>query len=248
MKIDLNSAAKCLAHAAITITIHAVTTSLAEAAELNVPIGATFQIPGSAVLDLGCADLNSGGVALVESGTILQAGNVSINSAGVLRGGDGTIQVGGSWSNSGTFIAGNGTVAFVDGCTNAPARLNGDTQFNRLILSSQVGRTFVIEAGRNIGISGSLTVQGTPAAPVNLVTSSQTGQVAYITLSPGASSTVSDASIPPNVRIVDSSPPPPNPIPTLGSGGRYVMILLLLLGIILFRPLQKSNSTSLDLR
>lgn len=216
--------------------------AFSEAAELRVPIGATLQIPGNAVLQLGCADLSTAGSALVNSGLIHQAGDVNIAATGALHGGSGTIQVGGNWNNSGTFIAGSGTVMFVDDCTSTSASLVGDTQFNNLILTSQIGRTFVIEAGRNIGVSGLLTIQGTPGSPVSLVSSSQTGQVAYITLSPGASSTVSDARIPPNVRIVDSSPPP-NPIPTLGVGSRYLMIFLLLLGMTISRTLLTSNPT-----
>jgi hypothetical protein len=205
--------------------------STAYSAELTVPAGATLQIPGSAALQLGCADLNTAGSALVNAGLIQQAGNVSIAASGALNGGAGTIQVGGNWSNNGTFIAGSGTVMFVDGCSTAPASLAGDTQFNQLVLTSQIGRTFVIEAGRNIGVNGSLIVQGTPAAPVRLVTSSSTGQVAYVTLAPGASYTATDASIPPTVRIVDPTPPPPppNPIPTLGEWGRLWLMLVLAL-------------------
>ena len=200
-------------------------------AELTVPAGATLQIPGSAALQLGCADLNTAGLALVNAGLIQQAGNVTISPTGALNGGTGTIQVGGNWSNRGTFIAGSGSVMFVDGCTSAPASLSGDTQFNQLILTSQSGRTFVIEAGRNIGVTGSLIVQGTPAAPVYLVTSSTSGQVAYVTLAPGTSYTATDASIPSTVRIVDPTPPPPppNPIPTLGEWGRGLLMLLLAL-------------------
>jgi hypothetical protein len=206
--------------------------STVDAAELTVPAGATLQIPGSATLQLGCADLNTAGSALVNAGLIQQAGNVTIAATGALNGGAGTIQVGGNWRNNGTFIAGSGTVMFVDGCSTAPASLAGDTQFNHLILTSQTGRTFVIEAGRNIGVSGSLIVQGTPAAPVNLVTSSQSGQVAYITLAAGATYSATDATIPPNVRIVDPTPPPPpppNPIPALGEWGRLWLMLVLAL-------------------
>jgi hypothetical protein len=209
------------------------------AAELNVPAGATLQIPGSAALQLGCADLTTAGTALVNAGQIQQAGNVIISPTGALNGGTGTIQVGGNWNNSGTFIAGSGSVMFVDGCSTAPASLSGDTSFNQLVLTSQIGRTFVIEAGRNIGVTGSLIVQGTSAAPVRLVTSSSTGQVAYVTLAPGASYTATDASIPPTVRIVDPTPPPPppNPIPTLGEWGRGLLMLLLALAAMVRFPM-----------
>lgn len=211
--------------------------SYAFAAELNVPAGATLQIPGSAALQLGCADLTTAGTALVNAGQIQQAGNVTISPSGALNGGTGTIQVGGNWNNRGTFIAGSGSVMFVDGCSTAPASLSGDTSFNQLVLTSQIGRTFVIEAGRNIGVTGSLIVQGTSAAPVRLVTSSSTGQVAYVTLAPGASYTATDASIPPTVRIVDPTPPPPNPIPTLGEWGRGLLMLLLALAAMVRFPM-----------
>lgn len=203
-----------------------------EAAELSVPAGATLEIPGSARLQMGCADLNTAGSTLVSAGQIQQAGAVTIAATGALNAGSGTIQVGGNWTNSGTFIAGSSTVMFMDGCSATPASLNGDTQYNNLVLISQTGRTFVVEAGRNIGVSGSLTVQGTPAAPVNLVTSSQTGQVAYVTLAAGATYTATDATIPPNVRIVNQTPTPPpqpNPIPTLGDWGRLLLMLVLVL-------------------
>ena len=217
-------------------------TSFGEAAELNVPPGATLQIPGSATLEMGCADLNTAGSAFVNGGAIQQAGTVTIAATGALNAGSGTIQVGGNWTNSGTFNAGSSTVMLMDGCSATPASLNGDTQFNNLVLISQTGRSFVIGAGHNIGVSGSLTIQGTSAAPVNLVTSSQTGQVAYIALAPGATSSVADAIIPPNVSIVDSNPPP-NPIPTLGHEGRLIMILVLGLAMVVSRSLFNASST-----
>jgi hypothetical protein len=118
----------------------------------------------------------------------------------VLNGGSGTITLGGDWNNAGTFIAGTGTVVMSDVCGVAGAQLTGNTTFNNLTLSSATGKTFAIPAGHHVTVTGTLTLQGVPGTPVNIV-SSAPGTYAYVALPPGANVVRTVASVSPWVIL-----------------------------------------------
>jgi hypothetical protein len=191
-------------------------------AQVTVPPGGSLSIPAGASLHLGCTDLNVQGNVSVGAGQISQAATIGITSSGVLDGGSGTISVGGNWNNFGTFVPGSSTVIFTDGCSTAPAQLTGNTVFYNLTLTSTNGRTFVLPAGHSITVDGTLTLQGLPGLPIQLVSSSE--QTAFVTLGAGAQLVSSYATVPPSILIGAANI---EAIPTLGEYGLFILTLLL---------------------
>jgi hypothetical protein len=195
-------------------------------AQLTIPPGGSLSIPAGTTLNLGCTDLIDQGTVLVGAGQISQATTVDIAASGVLDGGSGTISLSGNWNNAGTFVPGSSTVIFTDFCGVAPLQLTGNTVFNNLTLTSTNGRTFVIPAGHNITVNGTLALQGVPGLPIQLVSSS--GQTAFIALGAGALLVTSNATVSPLVVIgAFGAITDPPAIPTLGTYGLFILALLL---------------------
>jgi hypothetical protein len=192
-------------------------------AQLTVPVGGTVALPFGGTLNFACTDLNDQGTFNVGSAQVLAAADINIAATGVLNGGSGTIHLGNSWNNLGTFNAGTGTVIVDDGCGVAPFLLTGTTIFNNLTLTSVSGRTFVIPSGFGIFVTGTLTLQGAPGAPIQLVSSSGTG--ASIALGPGAQLVRTNAVVAANVNIGSNAAL--NPVPTLGPFGLLTLMLLM---------------------
>lgn len=167
-------------------------------AQVTVPPGSSLSIPIGGALNLGCLDLNVQGNASVGAGQI-SVSTLNIAATGVVQGGSGTITVGGNWINLGTFVAGNGTVILTHGCGIDPVQLIGNTIFNHLTLMSTTGGTFVIPAGHDTTVNGTLTLQGLPASPIQIVSSS--ALTAFITLSAGAQLVSSNAAVSPSVQM-----------------------------------------------
>ncbi|MFL5521158.1 MAG: DUF4214 domain-containing protein [Gemmatimonadales bacterium] len=156
----------------------------ASAASVVVPPGATMSL-GSGSVELACADLAVQGTLSVAGGDVGIVRDLSIASAATLDAGSGLIEVGGNWSNAGTFSRGTSTVVFADGCATSPVQLTGNTSFANLTLQSGIGRTFVLPAGGATTVAGILTLTGMPGLPIQ-VTSASPAQPAYIALAPGA--------------------------------------------------------------
>jgi hypothetical protein len=208
-------------------------------AQLTVPVGGTVSLPPGGTLNLACTDLNDQGAFNVGSGQVLAAADINIAATGVLNGGSGTIRLGNSWNNLGIFNAGSGTVIVDDVCGAAAFQLTGSTIFNNLTLSSVSGRTFVIPSGGNIVVTGTLTLQGAPATPIQLISSSGTG--ASIALGPGAQVVQTNAVVAANVNIGSSVAL--NPIPTLGPFGLLTLMLLMAItaAITHYAPLSRAR-------
>lgn len=193
-------------------------------AQVTVPLGGNISVPPGGNMNIGCNGLIVQGTFNVGSGMAENTGNISINPAGTLNGGAGTLSVNGNWTNAGTFNAGTGTVVFTDGCAAGPRVLTGTTVFNNLSFISTSGRNFVVPAGANITVNGTLTLQGTPSQPINLTSSS--GQTAVITL--GASArVVRDNATSLNVEFVRIPG-----IPTLSQYGLMLLALLMAAGAV----------------
>jgi hypothetical protein len=168
-------------------------------AQVTVPVGGSLSIPDGGAVNLGCLDLNvQGNVAIVGAGQI-GASTLSIAATGVVQGGSGTITVGGNWINLGSFAAGSGTVILTHGCGIDPVQLSGNTAFNNLTLMSTTGGTFVIPAGHGITVNGTLTLQGLPGSPIQIVSSS--ALTAFIVLGAGGQLVSSNATVSPSVQI-----------------------------------------------
>ena len=71
---------------------------------------------------------------------------------------------------------------------------------------------------------GSLTLQGLPGLPIQLVSSS--GQTAFVTLGAGAQLVASNATVPPGV-VIGATNIAAEAIPTLGEYGLLILTLLL---------------------
>lgn len=200
--------------------ILAITMSTATVAQVHVPLGGTMSVPAGGVMSLGCTALAVQGTFSVGSGQVSNTGDVGIGAGGTINGGQGLLSVSGNWNNSGTFNAGTGTVVFTDGCAAGALMFTGTTVFNNLILTSSNGRTFVIPAGSNITVLGTLTLQGAIGQSINLISSS--GQTAIIKLGP-QSHVVSSYFEVNNVQIGAT----PQSIPTLSEYGLMILALLI---------------------
>ncbi|MFZ4478758.1 MAG: IPTL-CTERM sorting domain-containing protein [Rhodoferax sp.] len=210
--------------------ILALTLAQSALAQVNVPAGATINVPAGGSMNLGCVPLNVQGAFNIGSGQVSNTGNVSIGAGGNLNGGQGTLSVSGNWSNGGTFVAGTGTVVFTDGCASGPIQFTGTTQFNNLTLSSNTGRNFIFPPGSVVTITGTLTLQGTPGQPINLLTAG--GQTTFV-MAPGAQLVSNNASgfyVDQNGNVIIGPPS----IPTLSEYG-LMLLSLLMAGTALWR-------------
>lgn len=196
--------------------------SVAFAQVINVPVGGSMDVPAGGTMNLGCSTLNVQGTFNVNSGQLSGAGGVTIAATGTVNG-QGTMSVSGNWSNSGAFAPGTGTVVFTDGCAVGPIQITGTTVFNNLTLTSSNGRTFVIPAGANVTVNGTLTLLGASGQPISLVSSA--GQTAVINLGPSAHVVQNFVNVGGNVQIGALSSP--QSIPTLNEYGLIILSLLL---------------------
>ena len=175
-------------------------------------------------MDFACTPVQVEGTLNVNSGQFSTSGSLDVACTGVFNGGTGLLSVGGDLTSSGTFNPGSGTVALTDGCAGNTSQLSGTLVLQNLTLSSTTGRTFVIPAGTNITVLGTLTLQGTPGQSIQLVSSG--GSTAVITLGPGATVNRTFANVPGNVQIGAAAVA--TSIPTLSEYG--LMLLALLMG------------------
>jgi hypothetical protein len=149
-------------------------------ADMVVPSGATTNL-GTGILDLACTDLVVAGTFQVAGGAVHNVRNITVQSGGMLDGGSGVIQVGGNWSNSGSFVAATGEVDFRDICGSGPSTISGSTTFNRASFVSTTGKNYVFAVGTTQTILSLLEISGTAAKPIQF-RSSVPGQVAFINL------------------------------------------------------------------
>ncbi len=188
-------------------------------AQVVVPLGGDLNVPAGG-MDLACVPLQVQGTVNVNAGLLSTVGNVGIDPSGVVNGGQGTITVGGNWSSSGQFNPGTGTVVFNGGCTANPVTISGTTVFNNLKLTSSTDGTFVVPVGTQLTVNGTLTLQGAPGHPLNLVSSG--AQTAVITLGPNAQVVRDNVTQAPNVQIGAALAA----IPTLSEWGLALLSLL----------------------
>lgn len=194
----------------------------ARAAQSTVPAGSTTALVTGSTLDLACADLSVLGTVRVNGGRIANTGTLGIAQGGTVDGGSGNIFVGNGWTNNGSFLPGTSTVTLGDGCASGPFSFSGGpTVFNNLTLSSNNGRSFVIPSGLNIMVTGTLTLQGAPGKPIQVV--SANGGNAYIGLGPNATVVQSNASVATNVLMGNDALAVPGP------GGPALGLLALVL-------------------
>jgi hypothetical protein len=133
--------------------------------------------------------------------------------------------VGGNITAGGSVDTGNNSLVLRDGCDPGNStQISGNFVFQNLTLTSTTGRTFVIPAGVNITVLGTLTLQGVPGQNIQLLSSG--GGTAVITLGPSATVTRNNATVNGGVQI--GAAPSTTSIPTLSEYG--LMLLALLIG------------------
>jgi hypothetical protein len=149
-------------------------------ADLVVPSGGQYSTGGGQT-DLGCTDVVVAGKLLVAGGSLVNVRNLTIQPGGAIDGGSGEIQLGGNWSNGGTFAAGTSTVRFIDSCGVTTGAVGGNTAFFNARFISAGGKNYVFQVGTTQTIAGVLEIVGSGGKPIQL-RSSTPGQVANINL------------------------------------------------------------------
>lgn len=194
------------------------------AAQSSYPPGSSLDVPTGGSMDLGCLTLDMGGTLNLSGGTLTVDTDVNFGASAVVTGTSGTLSVGGNISASGSVDIGNNSVVLRDGCDPGNStQISGNFVFQNLTLTSTTGRTFVIPAGVNITVLGTLTLQGAPGQNIQLVSSG--GGTAVITLGPSATVNSNNATVNAGVQI--GAAPSATNIPTLSEYGLMLMALLM---------------------
>lgn len=133
-----------------------------------------------AVVDLDCAALDVAGN--LDAGNAQIRGIRHLSISGQVAAQSASIAVGGDWINHGSFLAGNGTVAFGDRCDEALSMMIGSSAFSTLQLTSARGKVYGFEAGQTQFVLQGLALAGTTGNRLS-VRSTQPGSHASIALS-----------------------------------------------------------------
>lgn len=94
--------------------------------------------------------------------------------------------VAGDWSVGGTFDAGSGTVAFIDGCSTTSSTISDSNTFNDLELETTLGKLVIFEQGETTSVSGAFVLGGTSGNLLQ-IRSTQPGVEALLDLDQPAS-------------------------------------------------------------
>jgi hypothetical protein len=146
----------------LALLIGAAQADIVHAQGLTIGAGSTFYL-GSAVLDLGCADL------VIEPG-------------GTLFGEQGVINLSGSWFGYGTTVPGTSLVSFTDGCPAQVSTIRGDNHFYNLTFTTTAGMEARFEAGSEQDVEGRIEFVGADGSPL-LIRSTVDGVEAFLALS-----------------------------------------------------------------
>lgn len=207
---------------------------------------------GGGSIDLGCTDISVGGNLQIGSSAVFNIHNVTIQAGaapnGTLDGGSGSFSLAGNWSNSGNFTAGTSTTSFIDnpGCATGSA-FSGNTSFYNLSLVSALGKVYTIPPGSTQTTLASLTIQGTLANPIRIV-SGVAGSRGNMNLVPGGTQNIAHVGVSDNWATGQALAPllsneggtgnangwfgaaliaAPTPIPALGPAGMALLALMM---------------------
>ncbi|MBT3806020.1 MAG: IPTL-CTERM sorting domain-containing protein [Desulfobacula sp.] len=135
---------------------------------------ATWTIQSGTFAPTGTGDV-TGNLTISSTGTLTQGanrvtvtGNLTIDGSGgvfTANAAATNINIGGNWSNSGTFTANGSTVVFTD----ADHTLNGSTSFNNFNPEVATSRTLTFESSATQTITGLLTLKGSSGGLLNLM-------------------------------------------------------------------------------
>lgn len=161
--------------------------SMSAYADIEIGSGSTLAL-ADAHFDAGCGNLTVAGTASATSAALGHIGHFSI-TGGSFSAGSTTIEAGGDFNNNGNFAAGNGSVVLDDGCGAQDSHLYGQNVFYALSILSGSGKHAVFPAGTTQTVAHSLTLQGSSAEPLFVVSSSP-GQRGILALAQGASQAI----------------------------------------------------------
>ena len=210
-------------------------------AQISVPAGASIDVPAGAILDAACGGVDVQGQVNVTSGQLLTGGDLVIGSSGRVNGNNGAIRVGGNLSSTGTFNAGSSTVELTDGCLGNTTQIAGNLVFQNLVLNSSTGRTYAIQAGSQITVLGTLTLQGASGQNLQLV--SVNGGAVVVNLGPSANVVSNFVSVASTVQI-GAAAALVRSIPTLSEYGVLMLSTLLALATCARRHSQLTKRVS----
>jgi hypothetical protein len=157
-------------------------------ADLVIPSGAQYNI-GGGLTDVACTDVVVAGTLLVAGGALVRVRHLTIQPGGAIDGGSGLIQLGGNWSNSGSFAAGTSTIQFVDACGFTSVTIDGTTAYFNARFASTTGKNLVFQVGTTQSIAGRLEISGTASNPIQF-RSGVRGQVANVNLLPAGTQSI----------------------------------------------------------
>lgn len=208
------------------------------AAQIVYPPGSSLDVPSGGSVDQGCIALDMQGTLNLSGGTLTVDTDVTFGAGASITGSNGVIAVGGNLISSGNISTGSNSVVLRDGCDPGnTSQINGNFVFQNLTLTSATGRTFVIPAGVNITVLGTLTLQGATNQNIQLVSSG--GGTAVITLGPSATVTRDNVTVNAGVQI--GAAPSATNIPTLSEYG--LMLMTLLIGLVALWHHRRSTAT-----
>ncbi len=207
------------------------------AAQISFPPGSSLDVPAGGDVDNSCLDVDMQGTLNFSGGTLF-AESVNFGSSAAVTGSNGVLAVGGNLSAASPINTGNNDVVLGDGCIGNTSQISGNFVFQNLTLTSTTGRTFVIPAGANITVLGTLTLQGAPGQNIQIVSSG--GGTAVINLGPGATVTRNNATVNGGVQIGGAAAA--TNIPTLSEYG--LMLMALLMAMAAFWQHRRNQTTS----
>lgn len=177
----------CIRPFAKALLVVAIIFPCLASAQVSVPAGSALALNGGSI-DLAGTSLQISGSFGIGSGAVNNAANVAIAAGGTLEGGSGILTLFGDWSNLGTFTAGTGQIAFVDG-NQAQSSLSGSTTFANLSFASSIGKAYALQVGTTQTIQNELQILGTSTSGIQ-IKSSSAGQVAFINLLSGGTQNI----------------------------------------------------------
>ncbi|MBK9224847.1 MAG: starch-binding protein [Flavobacterium sp.] len=135
---------------------------------LTIPNNANYTVKGNLTIDSGSAVNTPSANALTVSGSVLNSGTLTLGGSA-----NGDINVGGNWTNSGTFTHNSRTVTF-NGTGNQVVSKTGGESFNNVVVNKASGNvllatstnvtvsnTLALSAGEFVSGSNTLTLNGT---------------------------------------------------------------------------------------
>lgn len=216
-----------------------------------VPASASITIGAGGELSLGGGAVELGGGDLVVDGRLdlgsgLAGGVGSMLNQGEIIGGSAQMMIGGDWNNQGSFNPGSSQIN-LSADLSGSASILGQTTFASLAMTTSTGARFALESEIEQRVTDTLTILGSPNAPIQ-IESSNAPVVAFLDLASAGTQIIDNVGVS-NVYATGQPLAPDQtnqggtgndlgwfgsdfslvPVPTLSRMGLLLMISILLL-------------------